>query len=125
MHDEYHVSRIVVYARFDHSTEPDSLESWLSGLERVESLSEEEEEEERYVKAYHANQQKISWLEVHLGMTVIQLLQMPHHIIVGGILHLIVLVRGNEAHQQFVREVKDRGETISFIDPTTGTLVPT
>lgn len=122
MHDEYHISRIIVYARFDLAAEADSLESWLAGLERMETLSEEEEEES-YVKAF-GMKQKIAWLEVSLGMSVLQLLQMPHHLIIGGIVHLIVLVQGNEAHRHFVRGVEDRGETISVIDPVSGKLIP-
>ena len=113
MHDEYHVSRIVTFIRLDHLTEPDSLESWLANLERIESLSEEDEE--LYVRSFHC-QQKISWLEVPIGMTILQLLQLPHHLIVGGMLHLIVLVRGNEAHKKFLRDIKERGEEIQVID---------
>ena len=113
-HDEYHISRVVLYARFDHSTEPDSLESWLTGLESIESVAEEEEDE-AYVKAYHLRQ-KISWLEVPLGMTILQLVQMPHHIVIGGIVHLMVLVRDNQAHAQFIKGIKDRGETLRYID---------
>lgn len=118
---EYTVSRIVVYLRVDpavaHVT---SVEQWVEGYFGTITSSTTGvsllEEESRYVGSYR-RPKKVQWLECHLGVSVLALLQVPRHVLIGGVLHLVVFPREGPAHVRFMREARAEGDVFGQIDP--------
>ena len=60
---------------------------------------------------------RVGYLDVHLGCTFAAVLTCPGHVLAGGLLTLLVFVRGNNAHKKFLRDVANNGHGIYPLNP--------
>jgi Cns1/TTC4 Wheel domain len=61
---------------------------------------------------------RVGYLDVHLGCTFRDVLTSPGHVLAGGLLTLLIFVRGNEAHAKFLRDTAGIGRGIWPLSPS-------
>ena len=69
-----------------------------------------------------------NYRELHLGCHMRQILTIPRNVLIGGVLRLLVFVRGNTAHQYFVNSVvrgNDSDSSASSITSDSSTKIDT
>lgn len=118
--NEYHVSNFAVYIEVENTFEIMTKEEWLQSCEEIYYLFDNidsyddqdidlrhtfkesiEERESRYKKL---NTKINKYYEVHLGCTFHRILQCPEHYIHGGLLKILVYIKGNSCHKKFLKE---------------------
>ena len=138
---EYQVSRLAVYAPLESAERIESLDEWLESCKEQSALRGEvgAEECETATKIFrkrgvaHENKllnfncniskqssdfNRVGYLDVHLGSSFLDILIAPGHVLAGGLLSLLVFVRGNVAHTNFLNDVKKRNHGIWFLGPS-------
>ena len=144
---DYRVSNIICYMRVDGGQLGDTLESFLTYYdELIKSEGEKEEPEDKIdfkggvyqsakqmmliskeeaddLKGKHkeasvgGDNAVVTWLSFHLGASLLTLLQIKGHILIGGILQLLVFPVDSSALISFKEEAKKRGDCFGEIDP--------
>ena len=61
---------------------------------------------------------RVGYLDVHLGCTFQDILTSPGHVLAGGLLTLLIFVRGNEAHSKFLRDTSVSGRGVWPLTPS-------
>ena len=56
-------------------------------------------------------------MQLHLGCTFDDILRAEGHVISGGLLTLLVFVRGNQAHMKFLKESKVKSNYVLMPNP--------
>lgn len=129
---EYQVSRLAVYAPLEAVPRIDTLEQWMQFCREQSAIRGEVDNEacemateatrrrsEVFEKSLLSSKSKAgSFLDVHLGASFLTVLQAPGHVLAGGLLTLLVFVRGNEAHSNFLRDVSRRGNLVLSLGPS-------
>jgi Cns1/TTC4 Wheel domain len=129
---EYHVSRLAVYAPLEAVPRISTLEQWLlfcreqsairgeMGAEACEAATEvARKRSEAYERSLLNSKSKAGgFLDIHLGSTFQTIMRAPGHVLAGGLLTLLVFVRGNEAHSNFLRDVNKRGTSVWSMSPS-------
>lgn len=129
---EYHVSRLAVYAPLEAAPRISTVEQWLLFCREQSAIRGEMGAEacelaiEIAKKRSYAYEQDLlnsdskagSFLDVHLGSTFQTIMRAPGHVLAGGLLTLLVFVRGNEAHSNFLRDVRKRGSSVWSLSPS-------
>lgn len=60
---------------------------------------------------------RVGYLDVHLGCTFQHVLACPGHVLAGGLLTLLVFVRGNSAHTKFLKDIASNGHGVWSLNP--------
>ena len=138
---EYQVSKLAVYAPLESSGRIESLEEWLQSCQEQSALRGEVGAEacetatkifrkrgvahESKLLNFNCNISKqpsdldrVGYLDVHLGSSFLDILTAPGHVLAGGLLSLLVFVRGNVAHTNFLKDVKKRNHGVWFLGPS-------
>jgi Cns1/TTC4 Wheel domain len=129
---EYHVSRLAVYAPLEAVPRICTVEQWLlfcreqsairgeMGAEACEAATEiARKRSEAYDRSLLNSKSKAGgFLDVHLGSTFQTIMRAPGHVLAGGLLSLLVFVRGNEAHSNFLSDVRKRGSSVWSLSPS-------
>jgi hypothetical protein len=118
--NEYHVSNFAVYIEVDNTFEIKTREEWVQSCEEIYYLfdnidsyddgdidlrnSMKERIEERESKYKKLNTKLSKHYEVHLGCTFNRMLQCAEHYIHGGLLKILVYIKGNSCHNKFLAE---------------------
>jgi len=114
---EYQVSRLCVYLQVDASLAcVESCEEWLAACREPEAFTHLVGKKKQ--GAASSSSDSICFLDCHLGCTIKSLLKARHLALPGGLLTLIVFVRGNKAHERFVRDNEAAGNQIVAFDPS-------
>ncbi len=51
-----------------------------------------------------------SFCQVHMGCTLLQIMQAKGHVVPGGLLHILIFVKGNPAHKKFLQVCMSLGQ---------------
>ena len=61
--------------------------------------------------------ERVGYLDVHLGCSFRNVLACPGHVVAGGLLTLLVFVRGNSAHTKFLDDIASNGHGVWSLNP--------
>ena len=136
---EYQVSKLVVYIKLHASKKIQSLEEWMlacreqsalrgemnennpelneKALEMFRKRAENHEKNLENDKCSNKLFNRIGYLDVHLGCTIKDILHTPDYVLAGGLITLIVYVKGNKAHKKFLSDVEKSGNGIWILHP--------
>lgn len=109
-----------ILAYSDNTTRIDDI---LSLTERsvVSSKQDKESITQKYFDRIKSNEKQDSVervvLEVHLGCSMLTLIQTSGNVLGGGIMNLLLFPRGNDAHQQYLRIQAQLGTKFKKLDP--------
>ena len=134
---EYRVSKLAVYAPLEAGQRIETVEEWLVACREQcalrgelgqESMKRAHQTVQKRDQAWSALRDKgrdslpgfgrIGYLDVHLGCTFRDVLTAPNHVLSGGLLTLLVFVRGNKAHKKFLADVGKNGHGIWLLHPS-------
>lgn len=60
---------------------------------------------------------RAGYLDVHLGCNFQHVLAHPDHVLAGGLLTLLIFVRGNSAHTKFLQDITSNGHGVWTLNP--------
>lgn len=129
--DKYHefeVSKLVVYIMLHSCPLIQTKEEWfqncleeriLNGAENQEMTAQEALEQlqhrqsahEQTIKKFYSAESKCRFIELHIGCSILNILNIPNHVLSGGVINCLVYAKGNVAHQKFLKSLSDDGFT--------------
>ena len=134
---EYRVSKLAVYAPLEAGQRIETVEEWLVACREQcalrgelgqEAMKRAQQTVRKRDQAWSALRDKgrdslpgfgrIGYLDVHLGCTFRDVFTAPNHVLSGGLLTLLVFVRGNKAHKKFLADVAKNGHGVWLLHPS-------
>lgn len=123
---EYQVSSLVAYVLLQTSPQISSCPEWLEscldrrcaeGLEGSEAAESSRKKQAERVSTFESTAQTKTYVEVHLGCSLQQLMQIPGYVVSGGIVTLVVYVRGNQSHTDFLSTLRADRSVLLKLQP--------